>query len=97
MEHHTRNDAPIRSPTGIKASLGEHFTLIGCLDKIPIGDQDGFGAWYKSLQCHNHDFVEVALDIKHTGEEVAISEMEIVYKFESRAPVNRSSPSRLRT
>nr|GEY08266.1 hypothetical protein [Tanacetum cinerariifolium] len=41
---------------------------------------------YDSLLCHNHDFVEVALDMRQTGEEVAILEIEIVYKLDSRAP-----------
>ncbi|GJU02622.1 RNA-directed DNA polymerase, eukaryota [Tanacetum coccineum] len=31
-----------------------------------------------NLRCHTHDFVDVALDIKHTGEEAANSEMEMV-------------------
>ncbi|GJS26706.1 putative reverse transcriptase domain-containing protein [Tanacetum coccineum] len=38
----------------------------------------------ESLRCHNHDFVEVALDIRQTGEEAAMSEMKIAYKFDSR-------------
>ncbi|GKD90670.1 hypothetical protein Tco_1366177, partial [Tanacetum coccineum] len=38
------------------------------------------------MQCYNHDFVEVALDIRQTGEEVAISKMEIAYKLDSRSP-----------
>ncbi|GJS36641.1 putative reverse transcriptase domain-containing protein [Tanacetum coccineum] len=37
--------------------------------------------------------VEVALDMRQTGEEAAMSEMEIVYKLESRPPVSKSSPS----
>ncbi|GJX10367.1 hypothetical protein Tco_0200226 [Tanacetum coccineum] len=41
----------------------------------------------ESLRCHNHVFVEVALDIRQTGEEAAISEMEIVYKLDSQAPI----------
>ncbi|GKC26123.1 hypothetical protein Tco_1033417, partial [Tanacetum coccineum] len=51
----------------------------------------------ESLQCHDHDFVEVALERRQTGEEAAISELEIVYKLDSRAPICKSSPSRLRT
>nr|GEV30601.1 putative reverse transcriptase domain-containing protein [Tanacetum cinerariifolium] len=47
--------------------------------------------------CHNHDVVEEALDIRQTGEEAAISGMEMVYKLDSRSPVNRPSPSILRT
>ncbi|GJR28516.1 hypothetical protein Tco_1104748 [Tanacetum coccineum] len=50
-----------------------------------------------SLQCHNHDFVEVALDMRQTGEEAAMSEMEIVYKLDSRPPMSKSSPSRFPT
>ncbi|GJT11778.1 retrotransposon-related protein [Tanacetum coccineum] len=41
----------------------------------------------ESLRCHSHDFVEVDLERRQTGEEAAISEMEIVYKLDSRAPV----------
>ncbi|GJR27924.1 hypothetical protein Tco_1104156 [Tanacetum coccineum] len=48
----------------------------------------------ESLRCHNHDFVEVALEIIQTGEEVAISKMEIVYKLDARALVSKSSPFR---
>ncbi|GKD78194.1 hypothetical protein Tco_1340815, partial [Tanacetum coccineum] len=48
----------------------------------------------ESLRCHNHDFVEKALDIRQTGEEATISGMEIVYKLDSRYPIRRSSPSR---
>nr|GEV44036.1 hypothetical protein [Tanacetum cinerariifolium] len=51
----------------------------------------------ESLQCHNHDFVKVALYIKQMGEEAAVSEMKIVYKFDSRAPVKRSYPSGFQT
>ncbi|GJW43922.1 hypothetical protein Tco_0072721 [Tanacetum coccineum] len=47
-----------------------------------------------SPRCHNHDFVEVALDMRQTCEKAAISEMEIVYKLDLRAPVIKSSPSR---
>ncbi|GJW17141.1 retrovirus-related pol polyprotein from transposon TNT 1-94 [Tanacetum coccineum] len=50
----------------------------------------------ESLRCHNHDFVEEALDIRQTDEEAAISGMEIVYKLDSRSLVSRSSPSRFR-
>nr|GEZ07220.1 hypothetical protein [Tanacetum cinerariifolium] len=42
----TRIDAQIRSPTGIGAGLGEHLSPMECPNKIPIGDQDGFGAWF---------------------------------------------------
>ncbi|GKG08107.1 hypothetical protein Tco_0333939, partial [Tanacetum coccineum] len=49
------------------------------------------------LRCHNHDFVEVALDIRQTGKEAAMSEMEIVYKLESRPPMSKSSPCRFHT
>ncbi|GJS96631.1 hypothetical protein Tco_0803599 [Tanacetum coccineum] len=31
-----------------------------------------------SRRCHNHDFVEVALDIRQMGEEAAMSEMEMI-------------------
>ncbi|GJS32888.1 hypothetical protein Tco_0531270 [Tanacetum coccineum] len=51
----------------------------------------------ESLRCHNHDSVEVALEGRQTGEEAAISEMEILYKLDSQAPVSKSSPSRFRT
>ncbi|GJU10005.1 hypothetical protein Tco_1132401 [Tanacetum coccineum] len=34
-----------------------------------------------SRRCHNHDFVEVALDIRQMGEEAAMSEMEIVVQI----------------
>ncbi|GJX90663.1 hypothetical protein Tco_0343989 [Tanacetum coccineum] len=49
------------------------------------------------LHFFNNDLTmtKVALDIKQTGEEAVIFEMEIVYKFDSQAPVKRSSPSRL--
>ncbi|GJZ24891.1 hypothetical protein Tco_0562350 [Tanacetum coccineum] len=40
----------------------------------------------ESLRCHNHEFIEVALDKRQTGEEATISEMEIVYKLDLRAP-----------
>ncbi|GKA54918.1 hypothetical protein Tco_0753867 [Tanacetum coccineum] len=40
---------------------------------------------------------EFALDIRQTGEEAAMSEMEIVYKLHSRPPVSNSCPSRFRT
>nr|GEW61313.1 hypothetical protein [Tanacetum cinerariifolium] len=38
--------APIRSPTGIEAGLGEHLAPIERPDKIPIEDQDGYEAWF---------------------------------------------------
>ncbi|GJY19552.1 hypothetical protein Tco_0391043 [Tanacetum coccineum] len=37
------------------------------------------------------------LDMRQTGEEASMSEMEIVYKLDSRPPVSKSSPSRFRT
>ncbi|GJR23812.1 RNA-directed DNA polymerase, eukaryota, reverse transcriptase zinc-binding domain protein [Tanacetum coccineum] len=39
-------DAPIRSPTGIRAGLGEHLAPMERPNKIPIGDRGGFGAWF---------------------------------------------------
>nr|GEU67514.1 hypothetical protein [Tanacetum cinerariifolium] len=50
-----------------------------------------------SLKCHNHDFVEEALDMRQMGEESAISRMEMVYKLDSRSPISKSPPSRFRT
>ncbi|GJR99024.1 hypothetical protein Tco_0315533 [Tanacetum coccineum] len=41
-----RKVAPIRSPTGIGAGLGEHLAPIERPDKFPIGDQGGFRAWF---------------------------------------------------
>ncbi|GKD32134.1 RNA-directed DNA polymerase, eukaryota, partial [Tanacetum coccineum] len=46
VEHCTRKDAPIRSPTGIGAGLGEHLAPMERSNKIPIGDRGGFGAWF---------------------------------------------------
>ncbi|GKE69191.1 hypothetical protein Tco_1527263 [Tanacetum coccineum] len=46
VEHCTHKDAPIRSPTGIRAGLGEHLAPMKRSNKIPIGDQSGFGAWF---------------------------------------------------
>ncbi|GJR93746.1 hypothetical protein Tco_0265920 [Tanacetum coccineum] len=48
----------------------------------------------ESLRCHNHDFVKVALDIRQTGEEAAMSEIEIVYKFDSQPPLQSWSDRR---
>ncbi|GJT39738.1 hypothetical protein Tco_0939603 [Tanacetum coccineum] len=41
-----RKVAPIRSPTGIGAGLGEHLAPMERPDKIPIKDQGGFEAWF---------------------------------------------------
>nr|GFA29170.1 hypothetical protein [Tanacetum cinerariifolium] len=38
-EHCTRKDAPIRSPMGIGAGLGEHLAPMERSNKIPIGDR----------------------------------------------------------
>nr|GEU56040.1 putative reverse transcriptase domain-containing protein [Tanacetum cinerariifolium] len=46
LEHCARKGAPIRSSTRIRAGLGEHIALIERPDKIPIGYQDGFEAWF---------------------------------------------------
>ncbi|GJX71206.1 hypothetical protein Tco_0308377 [Tanacetum coccineum] len=46
VEHCTRKDAPIRSPTGIGAGLGEHLAPMKRSNKIPIGDRGGFGEWF---------------------------------------------------
>ncbi|GJX75515.1 hypothetical protein Tco_0314110 [Tanacetum coccineum] len=46
VEHCTRKDAPIRSPPGIRAGLGEHLSPIERSNKIPIGDQGEFEAWF---------------------------------------------------
>ncbi|GKA62805.1 hypothetical protein Tco_0762324 [Tanacetum coccineum] len=46
VEQCARKVAPIRSPTGIGAGLREHLAPMECPDKISIGDQDGFGAWF---------------------------------------------------
>nr|GEX19347.1 ribonuclease H-like domain-containing protein [Tanacetum cinerariifolium] len=46
MEHCARKGALIRSPTGIEACLREHLAAIERLDKIPIGDRDGFKEWF---------------------------------------------------
>ncbi|GJW37432.1 hypothetical protein Tco_0060352 [Tanacetum coccineum] len=51
MEHCARKDASIRSPTGIRAGLGEHLALMERHDKIPIGDRGGFGAC-SSMEAH---------------------------------------------
>nr|GEX12840.1 PI-PLC X domain-containing protein At5g67130 [Tanacetum cinerariifolium] len=44
VEHCARKSAPIKSPTGIEACLGEHLAPMKRPDKIPIGDWSGFGA-----------------------------------------------------
>ncbi|GJZ92270.1 hypothetical protein Tco_0664335, partial [Tanacetum coccineum] len=41
-----RNDASIRSPTGIGAGLGEHLAAMERSNKIPIEDRSRFGAWF---------------------------------------------------
>ncbi|GJZ33046.1 hypothetical protein Tco_0578482 [Tanacetum coccineum] len=41
VEHCARKDAPIRSPTGIGAGLGQHLAPMERSDKIPIGDWGG--------------------------------------------------------
>ncbi|GJW96519.1 putative ribonuclease H-like domain-containing protein [Tanacetum coccineum] len=49
VEQCARKVALIRSPTGIRAGLGEHLALMERPDKNPIGDQGGFGAWFANL------------------------------------------------
>ncbi|GJV82216.1 hypothetical protein Tco_1518086 [Tanacetum coccineum] len=39
VKHCARKDVPIRSPTRIRAGLGEHLAPMERLDKIPIGDR----------------------------------------------------------
>nr|GEU38476.1 hypothetical protein [Tanacetum cinerariifolium] len=46
VEHCARKYAPIRSPMGIEAGLGEHHAPMERPDKIPIGDRGGFGALF---------------------------------------------------
>ncbi|GJU94563.1 hypothetical protein Tco_1319319 [Tanacetum coccineum] len=46
VEQCARKVAPIRSPTGIGAGLGEHLAPMERPDKILIGDRGGFGAWF---------------------------------------------------
>nr|GEV36589.1 hypothetical protein [Tanacetum cinerariifolium]GEY06927.1 hypothetical protein [Tanacetum cinerariifolium] len=46
VEQCARKVAPIRSPTGIEAGLGEHLAPMERPDKIPIEDQDGYVAWF---------------------------------------------------
>ncbi|GJZ26904.1 hypothetical protein Tco_0571157 [Tanacetum coccineum] len=42
VKHCARKDVPIRSPTRIRAGLGEHLAPMERLDKIPIGDRGSF-------------------------------------------------------
>ncbi|GKC97696.1 hypothetical protein Tco_1167971 [Tanacetum coccineum] len=46
VEQCARKVAPIRSPTGIEAGLGEHLAPMEGPDKIPIEDRGGFKAWF---------------------------------------------------
>nr|GEW63624.1 DNA helicase [Tanacetum cinerariifolium] len=46
VEYCARKGAPIRSPIGIGAGLEEYLAPMERPDKIPIGDRDGFGAWF---------------------------------------------------
>ncbi|GJW97445.1 putative oxoglutarate dehydrogenase [Tanacetum coccineum] len=46
VEHCTRKDAPIRSPTGIGAGLREHLAPMERSNNIPVGDRGEFGACF---------------------------------------------------
>ncbi|GJZ83483.1 hypothetical protein Tco_0648656 [Tanacetum coccineum] len=58
VEQCARKVAPIRSPTGIRAGLGEHLALIEHPDKIPIGDR---GSSLKSSCSSLNSFNSVKL------------------------------------
>nr|GEU68251.1 hypothetical protein [Tanacetum cinerariifolium] len=58
-EHYTRKDSSIRSPTRIRAGLGEHLALMERFNKIPIGDRGGFEVWFANQAAMQRELQEI--------------------------------------